>query len=463
MTRVLVAVKRVVDSSGEAVLTDDQQGLDGRYAGYTIGDHDACAVELGIQVAEATGGSATIVSVGVAEAVEQIRGALALGAHAGVLVEADPVDARPGRRGRRDRGRRHGRRRRRRAVRPGAARQRRRRHRRLPGAGPARVRRGPPDRHRRRHRRGPRRHPRRDRVGGRTATRPTRCRCRPWCPCSRAAPSRATRPSRAGWPRRRSRSRSGPRPAGAGRRWAGAVAPAGAAAHVQRGDRRGSGGGARGRRPPPEAGGAAVILVMCEVDPGTGEVVEFSLESLALARSLSQAGGGVAVRAVVVGEVADRGGRPPRRSAATASPRSTTRRARPSPAYGGAAWAAAVQAVLAATGSVAVPGRRHPARHGGDRAPRGPAGRADGRQRRLVRRALAAHRAPSGRGRRRLRGDAADHPAGAVHRRRARLAGRGVRVRRRRLGRDHPGGRPRPTWSPASSAPPTRCPTSRRR
>ncbi len=91
MTRVLVAVKRVVDSSGEATLTDDQQGLDGRYAGYTIGDHDACAVELAIQVAEATGGSVTVASVGVAEAVEQIRGALALGAHAGVLVETDPV------------------------------------------------------------------------------------------------------------------------------------------------------------------------------------------------------------------------------------------------------------------------------------------------------------------------------------------------------------------------------------
>jgi len=91
VTRVLVAVKRVVDSSGEAVLTDDGQGLDGRYAGYTIGDHDACAVELGIRVAEATGGSVTVVSVGVAEAVEQIRGALALGAHAGILVETDPV------------------------------------------------------------------------------------------------------------------------------------------------------------------------------------------------------------------------------------------------------------------------------------------------------------------------------------------------------------------------------------
>ena len=91
MTRVLVAVKRVVDSSGEATLTDDGQGLDGRFAGYTIGAHDACAVELGIQVAEATAGTVTVLSVGVAEAVDQIRGALALGAHAGVLVEADPV------------------------------------------------------------------------------------------------------------------------------------------------------------------------------------------------------------------------------------------------------------------------------------------------------------------------------------------------------------------------------------
>lgn len=95
MTRVLVAVKRVVDSSGAATLTADGQGLDGRFAGYTIGDHDACAVELGIQVAEATGGTVTVVSVGVAEAVEQIRGALALGAHAGILVETDPVTLGP--------------------------------------------------------------------------------------------------------------------------------------------------------------------------------------------------------------------------------------------------------------------------------------------------------------------------------------------------------------------------------
>ena len=56
MTRVLVAVKRVADTSGEVVLTEDGQGLDGRFTGYTIGDHDACAVELAIRVAEAGDG-----------------------------------------------------------------------------------------------------------------------------------------------------------------------------------------------------------------------------------------------------------------------------------------------------------------------------------------------------------------------------------------------------------------------
>ncbi|WP_375002731.1 electron transfer flavoprotein subunit beta/FixA family protein [Aeromicrobium sp. CTD01-1L150] len=91
MTRVLVAVKRVVDVAGDVVLTDDEQGLDGRYAGHTMSDHDACAIELAIQVAESDGGSVTVVSVGPPEAMDQIRAALALGAHRAVLVETDPL------------------------------------------------------------------------------------------------------------------------------------------------------------------------------------------------------------------------------------------------------------------------------------------------------------------------------------------------------------------------------------
>lgn len=89
MTRVLVAVKRVADTSGEVVLTEDGQGLDGRFTGYTIGDHDSCAVELAIRVAEAGDGSVTVLSVGSSDATDQIRSAMALGAGAGILVEAD--------------------------------------------------------------------------------------------------------------------------------------------------------------------------------------------------------------------------------------------------------------------------------------------------------------------------------------------------------------------------------------
>jgi electron transfer flavoprotein beta subunit len=91
MTDVLVCIKRVPDSSGEILLTDDAQSIDGRYVGFTISDHENSAIELAIRVADATGGSVTVLTVGPPEAVEQLRGALALGGHSAVLVEADPA------------------------------------------------------------------------------------------------------------------------------------------------------------------------------------------------------------------------------------------------------------------------------------------------------------------------------------------------------------------------------------
>ena len=56
MTNVLVALKRVPDSSGEVLLTADGQGVDGRYVGFTISNHELCAVELAVQIAGASGG-----------------------------------------------------------------------------------------------------------------------------------------------------------------------------------------------------------------------------------------------------------------------------------------------------------------------------------------------------------------------------------------------------------------------
>jgi len=90
MTSVLVCIKRVVDSSGEVVLTEDAQAVDGRFAGFTTSSHEECAVELAVQVATATAGRAAVVTLGDADAVEQLRTALAVGCTAATHVEADP-------------------------------------------------------------------------------------------------------------------------------------------------------------------------------------------------------------------------------------------------------------------------------------------------------------------------------------------------------------------------------------
>ena len=89
MTDVLVCVKRVPDVTGEVVLTADGMRIDGRYAGYTTSPHEEAAVALAVQVAQATEGSVTVLSVGSPDSVEQIRAGVAVGATDGILVEAD--------------------------------------------------------------------------------------------------------------------------------------------------------------------------------------------------------------------------------------------------------------------------------------------------------------------------------------------------------------------------------------
>ena len=89
MTSVLVCVKRVPDSTSEVVLTDDGQAVDGRYAGFTTSAHEECAVELAAQVT-AGGGEATVLTLGDADAVEQLRSSLAVGCTAATHVVADP-------------------------------------------------------------------------------------------------------------------------------------------------------------------------------------------------------------------------------------------------------------------------------------------------------------------------------------------------------------------------------------
>ncbi len=89
MADVLVCVKRVPNTAGQVLLTDDQMSVDARHVGYGVSPHELCALELGIGVAKGTGGSLSVVSLGSSDSVEQLRDAVAVGAEKAVLVEAD--------------------------------------------------------------------------------------------------------------------------------------------------------------------------------------------------------------------------------------------------------------------------------------------------------------------------------------------------------------------------------------
>ncbi|WP_209373410.1 electron transfer flavoprotein subunit beta/FixA family protein [Brevibacterium renqingii] len=89
---ILVCIKRVPDIAGSVTLDDTGAGIDEAGLGHTMSSHEECAVELAIGTAAATGGTVTVLTVGPAEAVEQLRAAVAVGANDGILIEtADPA------------------------------------------------------------------------------------------------------------------------------------------------------------------------------------------------------------------------------------------------------------------------------------------------------------------------------------------------------------------------------------
>jgi electron transfer flavoprotein beta subunit len=84
---ILVCVKRVPTVGGTIALTADGLSVDTRMSGFTISPHEECAVEEAVRLCERFGGSVTVVTLGPAEAVEQLRSCLALGASSAVLLE----------------------------------------------------------------------------------------------------------------------------------------------------------------------------------------------------------------------------------------------------------------------------------------------------------------------------------------------------------------------------------------
>jgi electron transfer flavoprotein beta subunit len=78
-------VKRVPITGGRMVLTADAQALETKHLGFTISPHEECAVEEAVRI----GGEVVVLTLGPAEAEEQLRDCMAIGADRGILLKTN--------------------------------------------------------------------------------------------------------------------------------------------------------------------------------------------------------------------------------------------------------------------------------------------------------------------------------------------------------------------------------------
>ncbi|NUR76915.1 MAG: electron transfer flavoprotein subunit beta/FixA family protein [Thermoleophilia bacterium] len=87
--RILVAVKRVPITGGKMVLSEDAQSIQTRHLGFTISPHEECGVEEAVRIVEAQGGEVVVITLGPAEAEDQLRECMALGADRAIHLVSD--------------------------------------------------------------------------------------------------------------------------------------------------------------------------------------------------------------------------------------------------------------------------------------------------------------------------------------------------------------------------------------
>ncbi|MCU0506402.1 MAG: electron transfer flavoprotein subunit beta/FixA family protein [Chloroflexi bacterium] len=87
--RVLVCIKRVPEVAGRITLTDEARAIDTKYVGFTVGPHEECAVEEAVRLIEAHGGESVVLTLGPAEALDQLRDAMALGVSRAIHLVTD--------------------------------------------------------------------------------------------------------------------------------------------------------------------------------------------------------------------------------------------------------------------------------------------------------------------------------------------------------------------------------------
>ena len=90
--RILALVKRVPATGGRISLTDDGRAIDTRFLGFVVSPHEECAVEEAVRILEAGDGEVVVLTLGPAEAEEQLRDAMAIGIDRAILLETDGRD-----------------------------------------------------------------------------------------------------------------------------------------------------------------------------------------------------------------------------------------------------------------------------------------------------------------------------------------------------------------------------------
>ena len=87
--RVLVCVKRVPLTGGKINLTEDDQAIQTRHLGFTVSPHEECGAEEAVRLVEAHGGESVALTLGPAEAEEQLRDLMAIGIDRGIHLVTD--------------------------------------------------------------------------------------------------------------------------------------------------------------------------------------------------------------------------------------------------------------------------------------------------------------------------------------------------------------------------------------
>lgn len=90
--KVLVCVKRVPAPGAKINLTADGMAIDTAYLAFTTSPHEECAVEEAVQLVERHGGQSTVLTLGPADADEQLRYAASIGVDRCVLLPIDTTD-----------------------------------------------------------------------------------------------------------------------------------------------------------------------------------------------------------------------------------------------------------------------------------------------------------------------------------------------------------------------------------